>query len=160
MVRVRESIEDEDRGWGVRKSPLEYDGNTRNSVPFGSNNNYNPARIAEALERQARQGDPNRFLDSQRNNKGSQPGIGQRKIRAGELWDKYNELPKPGEVMDGLVPIGDSGLYSVPDDAAKPNDCERWPDSPACSNQPLSAVPIGFEDQEIVVDDCNLGFGI
>ncbi|MBD1921743.1 hypothetical protein H6F77_11635 [Microcoleus sp. FACHB-831] len=62
--------------------------------------------------------------------------------------------------MDGLVPLGDSGFYSVPDDAAAPNDCERWPDSPVCSNQPFSALPIGFDDIEIIADECNKGFSI
>ncbi|MBD1921744.1 hypothetical protein H6F77_11640 [Microcoleus sp. FACHB-831] len=31
MPRVIESAEDEDQGWGVRKSPYEYDGNVRDT---------------------------------------------------------------------------------------------------------------------------------
>lgn len=153
MPRIIESAEDEDRGWGTKTSPYEYDGRIQDSVQD---------RIQDSRGIQDRIQDrtlsqPTRLQDIP---KKRNPAAKTRKVRElGEIGDLM-DIPQPGDVMDGLVPIGDSGLYSVPDDAAAPNDCERWPDSPACGGQVLSTLPIGYEDQEIVADDCNLGFGI
>ena len=56
----------------------------------------------------------------------------------------------------GMVPIGDSGWYSTPDEPADPMDCERYPDSPFCGGIPLSFKPIDI-GLNIVIDRCNLG---
>lgn len=70
-----------------------------------------------------------------------------------------NQLRNPGEdndIMPGLVPVGDTGLYRTPDEPADPTDCARYPDSPFCGGIPLTLTPIGL-DPEIIDDGCNIG---
>lgn len=56
----------------------------------------------------------------------------------------------------GMVPIGDSGWYTTPEEPASPDDCERYPDSPFCGGIPLSFKPIDI-GLNLVIDECNLG---
>ncbi len=57
---------------------------------------------------------------------------------------------------NGLVPIGDTGLYVTPSEPADPRDCDRYPDSPFCSGNPFSfkLLDIGAT---FVLDECNIG---
>ena len=57
---------------------------------------------------------------------------------------------------EGLVPIGNTGLYVTPDEPADPTDCDRWPDSPYCGGNPFSLAPVSFEPS-IAIDGCNIG---
>lgn len=57
----------------------------------------------------------------------------------------------------GLVPIGDTGLYTTPDTPADPWDCDRYPDSPYCGGNPLDNKPIGIEIETTVnVEPCGV----
>lgn len=63
-----------------------------------------------------------------------------------------NSEPPP----EGLVPIGDTGLYITPTEPADPRDCDRYPDSPFCGGNPLSPelADIGIV---FTIDECNIG---
>lgn len=62
--------------------------------------------------------------------------------------------PKPAP--EGLIPIGDDGLYVTPDEVSDPLDCRKYPTSPFCGGNPLSPSPIGL-GWELIKDKCNIG---
>jgi len=71
------------------------------------------------------------------------------------LVNRYSPVPTV-ESPKGLVPIGDSGLYRTPDEPADPMDCDRYPSSPYCGENPFNLTPVGIEPS-IVIDECNIG---
>ena len=60
------------------------------------------------------------------------------------------------DVVTGLTPVGDTGLYSNVGQPADPTDCGRYPDSPFCSMTPFSTDFIKLSPN-ITIDECNLG---
>lgn len=67
------------------------------------------------------------------------------------LEQKYLEDP-----IEGLTPIGDTGLYITPDEPADPRDCDRYPSSIYCGENPFTKTPVGIEP-EIVLNSCDIG---
>lgn len=65
--------------------------------------------------------------------------------------------PTPQQSEEGLVPLGDSGIYTSPDKPIASDDCRFYPNSPLCGGNPLDARPIGL-DTELIFDECNIGF--
>jgi hypothetical protein len=78
----------------------------------------------------------------------------------------FNLLKKPpkqkqfnigiDEPPGGLVPLGDTGLWTTPDEPADPQDCERWEGSAFCTPFFFTFTPFSFEPA-IAVDECNIG---
>jgi hypothetical protein len=67
--------------------------------------------------------------------------------------------PLDYEIVDpqeGLVPLFNSPFYTTPDTPADPMDCNRYPDSPWCGENPVDLRPFGL-DVAIVLDECNFG---
>jgi len=67
--------------------------------------------------------------------------------------------PLDYEIVDpqeGLVPLFNSPFYTTPDTPADPMDCNRYPDSPWCGENPVDLRPVGL-DVAIVLDPCNFG---
>lgn len=64
-----------------------------------------------------------------------------------------------GELPQGLVPIGDAGIYISPhvkeDEPVSPFDCENYPDSPFCGGQPFTRTPAGI-DLEFSANKCGI----
>lgn len=60
------------------------------------------------------------------------------------------------EPPGGLVPLSDTGFWTTPGEPADPQDCERWENSPFCSNDFFTLTPFDFEPS-IVLDGCNIG---
>lgn len=62
-----------------------------------------------------------------------------------------------GDIPEGLVPIGDAGIYVSPhvkeDRPVSPLDCENYPDSPFCGGQPFTRTPVGI-DLEFQANEC------
>ncbi|QMS87310.1 hypothetical protein HUN01_06825 [Nostoc edaphicum CCNP1411] len=58
--------------------------------------------------------------------------------------------------QEGLVPLFNSPFYATPDTPADPTDCDRYPDSPWCGENPFDLSPVGLS-VEIVLDECNIG---
>lgn len=72
------------------------------------------------------------------------------------------KLAKPGRetnIVSGLVPIGDTGLYRNANTPTDPTNCARYPDSLFCGGNPLSILPLGYEPN-IVFDSCNVGIRV
>ncbi|WP_009631019.1 hypothetical protein [Synechocystis sp. PCC 7509] len=70
-----------------------------------------------------------------------------------------DELPEPWFTtppQSGLVPFGNSPFYHTPDDSADPTDCNRYPSSIYCGENPFTEIPIGI-GPAIVIDECNIG---
>lgn len=69
-----------------------------------------------------------------------------------EVLQGYGKPPP-----EGLIPVGDSGIYLSPNIAknkeVSPFDCEQWPDSPYCGGVPWTKTPIGF-DIDFGFDGC------
>lgn len=72
-----------------------------------------------------------------------------------EVLNKYSPVPIV-ESPKGLVPVGDSGLYATPDEPADPADCDRYPSSIYCGENPFSLEPVSLEPS-IILDECNIG---
>lgn len=62
-----------------------------------------------------------------------------------------------GDIPEGMVPIGDHGIYVSPhvkeDRPVSPFNCEEWPNSPYCGGVPWTKTPIGA-DLEFQVNEC------
>ena len=69
--------------------------------------------------------------------------------------DDYTDFSND-DFVPGLVPIGDTGLYITPSEPADPRDCDRYPSSPYCGENPFTTDPIGL-DPEIIVNQCDIG---
>lgn len=71
--------------------------------------------------------------------------------------DLKNALGQPPP--EGLVPIGDAGIYISPhvkeDKPVSPFDCENYPDSPYCGGQPFTKTPVGI-DLEFTGNQCGV----
>lgn len=70
------------------------------------------------------------------------------KIQTGtwrDLGDAQEKLGLGEPPPSGLVPVGDTGLYTTPDTPADPRDCDRYPDSPYCGGNPFTKTPVGIE---------------
>ncbi|MBW4644763.1 MAG: hypothetical protein KME23_17670 [Goleter apudmare HA4340-LM2] len=59
-------------------------------------------------------------------------------------------------IQEGLVPVFNSPFYVTPNTPADPTDCDRYPNSPYCGENPLSLKFAAIEPS-IVFDSCNLG---
>lgn len=73
--------------------------------------------------------------------------------------EEADEPPEPWGTtppQDGLVPFGNTPFYHTPDEPASPFDCNRYPSSIYCGENPWTQTPIGLEPV-IVIDECNLG---
>lgn len=80
------------------------------------------------------------------------------KMKKGIQWKTPKEIeinrPSWGDsAPDGLVPVGNSGIYITPDEPANPRDCDRVPDSPWCGGNPFDVKPIGI-GIEPEIDEC------
>lgn len=73
-------------------------------------------------------------------------------IEKKEIFQGFGKPPP-----EGLIPVGDSGIYLSPNIAknkeVSPFDCEQWPDSPYCGGVPWTKTPIGF-DLDFGFDGC------
>lgn len=69
--------------------------------------------------------------------------------------DKFMEYMSD-DIIPGLTPIGDTGLYITPSEPADPTDCDRYPDSPFCGGNPFTKQGIGF-NPEIIINQCDIG---
>lgn len=76
-----------------------------------------------------------------------------------QIEEKLNEQGAKNDIMPGLVPIGDTGLYGSSLEPVSPFDCARYPDSPYCGGFPIAFEPFQFSP-EIIKDDCNIGIRI
>jgi hypothetical protein len=78
----------------------------------------------------------------------------------------FNLLKKPprrsqfnigfDEPPGGLVPLGDTGLWTTPDEPADPQDCERYEGSAFCTPFFFTLTPFSFIPA-IAIDECNIG---
>lgn len=80
-----------------------------------------------------------------------------------ELGKRFKKLQRRGNYIDfidepveGLVPVGDTGLYVTPDEPADPTDCDRYPSSPFCGGNPFTTALIDITPQ-IIIGDCDIG---
>lgn len=60
-----------------------------------------------------------------------------------------------GIISGGLVPLGYSGIYVTPDEPADPRDCERFPTSPWCGQNPFDKKPVGI-GWNVTVNECGI----
>ncbi|WP_155823746.1 hypothetical protein [Gloeocapsa sp. PCC 7428] len=82
-----------------------------------------------------------------------------KKFVLNQLEKKLNEQDAKNDIMPGLAPIGDTGLYRSSLEPVSPFDCARYPDSPYCGGFPIS--PFAFELQPVIhIDSCNIGIRI
>lgn len=72
-------------------------------------------------------------------------------------WDLPGLPSPPDEPLENLQPLG-GDFFGTPDPAS-PFDCERWPDSPYCGNNPFSRDPLDL-GLSLVLDRCNIGIQI
>lgn len=72
-----------------------------------------------------------------------------------DFINRYSPVPFV-ETPKGLVPLGDSGLYATPDEPADPTDCDRYPSSIYCGENPFTLTPVAIEPS-IIIDECNIG---
>lgn len=88
-------------------------------------------------------------------------------LNPGKIYDQYERGQEIQDALDqtglgkpppsGLVPLGDTGLYTTPGDAADPRDCDRYPDSPYCGGNPLDKRPIAIDIETTAIkDDCGV----
>lgn len=72
--------------------------------------------------------------------------------------DDEDEFEPPAHTppQSGLVPIPGTPFYATPSEPASPFDCDRYPESLYCGENPFTQTPIGLEPS-IVIDECNLG---
>ncbi|MBW4568048.1 MAG: hypothetical protein KME31_08495 [Tolypothrix carrinoi HA7290-LM1] len=75
----------------------------------------------------------------------------QKAKQAKDFWDNAQEP------QEGLVPLFNSPFYATPDEPADPTDCNRYPDSPYCGGNPLTAKFAPSIEVSMVRDECNLG---
>lgn len=73
-----------------------------------------------------------------------------------DFIDENVDVSLDDEITTGLVPFGDTGLYTSPDEPASPTDCDRYPDSPFCGSNPFTKEPIGL-DPEVIINQCDTG---
>lgn len=74
-----------------------------------------------------------------------------------DIQDAKEQLGIGEPPPSGLVPVGDSGLYTTPNTPADPRDCDRYPDSPYCGGNPFNLKPIDIEVSTTVqADECGV----
>lgn len=58
-------------------------------------------------------------------------------------------------INKGLVPLGYSGIYVTPDEPADPRDCDRFPTSPWCGQNPFSKKPVDI-GWDVTLNECGI----
>lgn len=156
-MRQVESYLDDSSGLSSPRSPYAYDGSVNRAIPNNFSDRKPGSQFADGLARQQRRYEPIPARKDYRPPMSIPPRAVAKKVKPPRAAPGIPERPEIDEASKHLVPIGDTGLYGTPDDAASPSDCDRWPNSPACGKNPFTNVPVGFEDATIINDKCNKG---
>ncbi len=80
----------------------------------------------------------------------------QRQPPANERFEPPS-LYQPEEPQESLVQIPGTPFFATPNEPADPRDCDRYPNSPWCGENPISLDNIVDIGVDLVLDECNIG---